>query len=152
MAKSMTKAQIVDALAKATSLGKKDVAGVLEAQADLAYKQAKTGFTVPGLGKLVVVQRKARKGRNPATGETIRIPAKRVPDAVERFINVYTAERTEGEPFNDFFDRVGVKPFEAAVEDLTITPEFSTDNIQEFVDWEREGLYVLERGEGECAV
>ncbi len=45
---------------------------------DLAYKEAKNGFTVPGLGKLVVVQRKARTGRNPATGATIKIPAKKV--------------------------------------------------------------------------
>ncbi|MGE3857911.1 MAG: nitrite/sulfite reductase [Dehalococcoidia bacterium] len=82
----------------------------------------------------------------------LRLPAKRVPDAVERFIAVYQSGRTEGEAFNAFFDRVGVAPFEAAVQDLTLTPEFSTDNIQEFVDWEREGLYVLERGEGECAV
>jgi len=44
----------------------------------MAYKQAKNGFTIPGLGKLVLVNRKARMGRNPATGETIRIPAKRV--------------------------------------------------------------------------
>jgi hypothetical protein len=47
---------------------------------------------------------------------------------------------------------VGAKPFEAAVQDLTVTPKFATDNFQEFIDWEREGLYVLERGEGECAV
>ena len=82
----------------------------------------------------------------------LRLPAKRVPDAVERFIGVYTTQRAEGEAFNAFFDRVGVGPFEAAVQDLTITPEFGSENIQEFVDWEREGLYVLERGEGECAV
>ena len=82
----------------------------------------------------------------------LRLPAKRVPDAVERFIGVYTSQRTEGEAFNAFFDRVGVGPFEAAVQDLTITPNFGSENIQEFVDWEREGLYVLERGEGECAV
>ena len=82
----------------------------------------------------------------------LRLPAKRVPDAVERFINVYESGRTDGEGFNTFFDRVGVKPFETAVQDLTITPDFGTESIQEFVDWEREGLYVLERGEGECAV
>ena len=82
----------------------------------------------------------------------LRLPAKRVPEAVERFLGVYQAQRTEGEPFNAFFDRVGVKPFEAVVQDLTLTPNFGTENIQEFVDWEREGLYVLERGEGECAV
>jgi DNA-binding protein HU-beta len=44
----------------------------------LAYKNAKDGFTIPGLGKLVKVRRKARLGRNPATGETIQIPAKTV--------------------------------------------------------------------------
>ncbi|MEX1021714.1 MAG: nitrite/sulfite reductase [Dehalococcoidia bacterium] len=82
----------------------------------------------------------------------LRIPAKRVPDAVERFLNVYQEQRTGDEAFNDFFDRVGTKPFEVAVQDLTVTPEFATENVQEFVDWEREGLYVLERGEGECAV
>ena len=82
----------------------------------------------------------------------LRLPAKRVPDAVERFIGVYQSQRAEGEPFNAFFDRVGVAPFESAVQDLTITPDFGTESIQEFVDWEREGLYVLERGEGECAV
>jgi len=50
----------------------------LEALVNLAYKNAKNGFTVPGLGKLVLVNRKARMGRNPATGEAIKIPAKRV--------------------------------------------------------------------------
>jgi len=45
---------------------------------NLAYKNAKSGFTVPGLGKLVLVDRKARMGRNPATGETIKIAAKKV--------------------------------------------------------------------------
>jgi len=76
--KAMTKAQIVAALADKTGLTKKDVAGVLAAMTDLAYKEAKMGFTIPGLGKLVVVNRKARMGRNPATGEAIKIPAKRV--------------------------------------------------------------------------
>jgi sulfite reductase beta subunit-like hemoprotein len=82
----------------------------------------------------------------------LRIPAKRVPAAVERFIGVYEGGREAGEEFNAYVDRVGVKPFEAAVQDLSITPKFATDNFQEFIDWEREGLYVLERGEGECAV
>lgn len=77
-AKAMTKAQIVTKLADETGLTKKQVNNVLSAQADLAYKQAKNGFTIPGIGKLVVAQRKARTGRNPATGEPIKIPAKRV--------------------------------------------------------------------------
>ena len=51
---------------------------ILEELAVLAAKQAKVGFTFPGVGKLVVVNRKARMGRNPQTGEAIKIPAKRV--------------------------------------------------------------------------
>jgi DNA-binding protein HU-beta len=57
---------------------KKEVVALVETLVQLAYKEAKNGFTVPGLGKLVVVNRKARIGRNPATGEQIQIPAKRV--------------------------------------------------------------------------
>ncbi len=82
----------------------------------------------------------------------LRIPAKRVPVAVERFVKLYLAERQDGEEFNAYVDRVGIPPFEAAVKDLTVTPVFKTDDFQEFIDWERDGLYVLERGEGECAV
>lgn len=75
--KPMTQAQIVEAIAaRDEQLSKKQVKEVLSSLAELAYKEAKTGFTVPGLGKLVVVKRKARKGRNPATGESIRIPAR----------------------------------------------------------------------------
>ena len=76
--KPMTKTQIMTALAECTCLKKKDVIAVVEALVGLAYKQAKVGFTIPGLGKLVVVKRKARMGRNPATGEAIKIPAKTV--------------------------------------------------------------------------
>ncbi len=78
MAKSMTQSEIVSALADATSLTKVQVRGFLEAQCKVAYKNAKNNFTIPGLGKLVLVNRKARMGRNPATGEAIKIPAKRV--------------------------------------------------------------------------
>jgi DNA-binding protein HU-beta len=77
MAKAMTKAQIVDALAKKMDMTKKDVAAFFDELAALAYKEAKKGFTIPGIGKLVVVNRKARMGRNPATGEAIKIPAKK---------------------------------------------------------------------------
>jgi len=78
MAKALTKAQIVDQLAKKTGLTKKVTGEFLAGPAALAYKQAKNGFTIPGIGKIVVARRKARKGRNPATGEEIRIPARRV--------------------------------------------------------------------------
>jgi DNA-binding protein HU-beta len=50
----------------------------LEEHAKLAYKEAKNSFTIPGIGKLVLVNRKARMGRNPQTGAPIKIPARRV--------------------------------------------------------------------------
>ena len=77
-AKPLTKSQIIVKLAEQNDMTKKDVSAFLDSLAQLAYKQAKKGFTVPGIGKLVVVKRKARMGRNPATGETIKIPAKTV--------------------------------------------------------------------------
>jgi len=77
MAKAMTKAELVTRLAEKNDISKKQVAALLEQLAAIAYKEAKKGFTIPGVGKLVVVDRKARMGRNPATGEPIRIPAKR---------------------------------------------------------------------------
>lgn len=82
MAKAVikTKAQIVAALAAKAEISKKQAAAVLDELVVIAYKGAKekTGFTLPGLGKLILVQRKARMGHNPATGETIKIPAKKV--------------------------------------------------------------------------
>ncbi len=77
MAKPMTKSKIVAALAETVDLPKKSSAAFFEAQASLAYKEAKNGFTIPGIGKLVVRSYKARMGRNPQTGEAIKIPARR---------------------------------------------------------------------------
>lgn len=77
-AKSLTQSQIIAKLAEDNELPKKQVKSLLDNLAALACKEAKNGFTLPGLGKLVLVQRKARKGRNPATGEEIKIPAKKV--------------------------------------------------------------------------
>ena len=81
-----------------------------------------------------------------------RIPAKRVPDAVQRWIELYQAQRQEGEPFEAFVDRVGTQPFEAAIEDLCIPGEFDEENRALFIDWDRLELYRVQRGEGECAV
>jgi len=78
MAKALTKSQIVAGVAEATGLSKKQAVAAIETLACMAYKGAKNGFTVPGLGKLVLVNRKARMGRNPATGATIKIAAKKV--------------------------------------------------------------------------
>jgi DNA-binding protein HU-beta len=78
MAKPLTKSQIAAAIAEKTGVTKKNAVEILDYLADLAYKNAKNTFTLPGLGKLVLVNRKARIGRNPATGESIKIAAKKV--------------------------------------------------------------------------
>ena len=78
MAKAMSKSALVAHFAKKFDLKKKDAAAIFEELARLAYKEAKNSFTIPGIGKLVLVDRKARMGRNPATGQTIQIPAKTV--------------------------------------------------------------------------
>jgi DNA-binding protein HU-beta len=77
MGKPMTKAKIVTALAETADVPKKVSAAYLEALATLAHKEAKNGFTIPGVGKLVVRSYKARMGRNPQTGEAIKIPARK---------------------------------------------------------------------------
>ena len=76
----MTKSALLSALAEKTGLSKKDVVGFVDAMVEMAYKEVKKSgvFIVPGLGKLVKVNRAARMGRNPATGASIQIPAKTV--------------------------------------------------------------------------
>jgi sulfite reductase beta subunit-like hemoprotein len=81
-----------------------------------------------------------------------RLPAKRVPEAVERWIKLYESERTDGEEFNAFADRTGAGSFEEIVKDLTMPVEFSLETMQQFIDWNRSSPYKVERGEGECAI
>jgi Sulfite reductase, beta subunit (hemoprotein) len=81
-----------------------------------------------------------------------RLPAKRVPEAVERWVRLYEAERAEGEAFNPFAERVGAGRFEEEVKDLTLPAEFSLETMQQFIDWNRSSPYKVERGEGECAI
>ena len=81
-----------------------------------------------------------------------RLPAKRVPEAVERWVHLYESERAEGEEFNAFAERVGAESFEAAVKELTLPAEFSLETMQQFIDWNRSSPYKVERGEGECAI
>lgn len=78
MAKSMTKSEIINHLANKTKTTKKVAGQFLEEFVKLSYKEAKKDFVIPGLGKLKVSQRAQRMGRNPATGESIMIPAKKV--------------------------------------------------------------------------
>jgi DNA-binding protein HU-beta len=74
----MTKSQLINYISEETEVPRKTAQKMLEALGAVAYREAKKGFTLPGLGKLVLVNRKARIGRNPATGESIKIPAKKV--------------------------------------------------------------------------
>ena len=100
----------------------------------------------------------AHLGGNYEGGEVVmgkrlkaRIPAKRVPDAVERWVRHYEQNRNDGEEFNDFVERVGADEFEGLVKDLSLPVEFSPEHITHFIDWNRKDLYEVVRGEGECA-
>jgi sulfite reductase (ferredoxin) len=81
-----------------------------------------------------------------------RLPAKRVPDAVERWVRFYEAERENDEEFNAFAARVGTHAFEEQVKDLAMPVEFSLENMSYFIDWSKNQPFQVERGEGECAV
>jgi sulfite reductase beta subunit-like hemoprotein len=82
----------------------------------------------------------------------VRLPAKRVPEAVERIIRNYQAERVEGEEFNPWVARQEAGYFEALIKDLSLPVEFSLETMNHFIDWNRNEPYRVIRGEGECAV
>jgi sulfite reductase beta subunit-like hemoprotein len=82
----------------------------------------------------------------------VRIPAKKVPDVVEQWLRFYESDRTEGEEFNDFADRVGAKEFESVAREIAGPVEFGLDTMNEFIDWTKKVPFVVERGEGECAI
>jgi sulfite reductase (ferredoxin) len=81
-----------------------------------------------------------------------RLPAKRVPEAVERWVRFYESDRQDGELFTAFVDRVGVSEFEGRVKDLTMPMEFNLENMNYFIDYNRQAPFEVQRGEGECAV
>ena len=81
MAKAMTKSQIMASLADKSGLKKKQVAELVDTLVGMAYKEAKNGFTIPGLGKLVLASRAARTmvmRFGPKAGQTIKVPARKV--------------------------------------------------------------------------
>jgi sulfite reductase beta subunit-like hemoprotein len=94
------------------------------------------------------------EGGDVAFGERLklRLPAKRVPDAVERWIRHYESERADGEPFDAFASRVGTGELEGLVKDLSLPVDFGLETMNEFIDWNRSAPFQVERGEGECAV
>jgi sulfite reductase beta subunit-like hemoprotein len=81
-----------------------------------------------------------------------RLPAKRVPDAVERWVRYYESDREPGEEFIAFANRVGTAEFESRVKDLAMPVEFSLENMNMFIDWTKSAPFEVIRGEGECAV
>jgi sulfite reductase beta subunit-like hemoprotein len=81
-----------------------------------------------------------------------RLPARRVPEAVERWIRLYEADREDGEVFNEFVERVGTARMEEEVKPLTMPADFTLDTMEQFIDWSRSDPYAVERGEGECAI
>jgi sulfite reductase beta subunit-like hemoprotein len=82
----------------------------------------------------------------------VRLPAKRVPEAVERWLRRYEAERQDGEEFNAYATRVGTKTFEDDVRDLAMPVEFGLETMNQFIDWTKKVPFVVQRGEGECAI
>ena len=75
-----------------------------------------------------------------------------MPEAVERWLRMYEAEREEGEAFNDYAERIGAVRFEDEVRDLSLPLEFNLENMNHFIDWQRKEPFQVIRGEGECAV
>jgi sulfite reductase (ferredoxin) len=82
----------------------------------------------------------------------LRLPAKRVPEAVERWIRHYEAARAEGERFGAFVERVGTAELERTVKDLSMPVDFALETMNQFMDWNRNVPFQVQRGEGECAV
>jgi sulfite reductase beta subunit-like hemoprotein len=82
----------------------------------------------------------------------LRLPAKRVPETVGRWIRFYESERHDNEEFNAFVDRVGATAFEQLGADLALPAEFSDGTVSDFIDWNRADIFQVQRGEGECAV
>ena len=81
-----------------------------------------------------------------------KVPARRVPDLMSDILTYYRGDRSDGERFNDFVDRVGVAPFEEIAGKYRDVGKLDKQNIDVYMDWGKTMLYKLERGEGECAV
>ena len=82
----------------------------------------------------------------------LRLPAKRVPDAIERWIGYYESSREDGEAWGAFAQRVGTGELEALVKDLSMPVDFGLETMNQFIDWNRNVPFEVIRGEGECAV
>ena len=82
----------------------------------------------------------------------LRLPAKRVPEAIERWIRHYESSREQGEAWGAFTERVGTSELEGLVKDLSMPVDFGLETMNTFIDWNRNVPFEVIRGEGECAV
>jgi sulfite reductase beta subunit-like hemoprotein len=82
----------------------------------------------------------------------LRLPSKRVPEAIERWIKQYEADREDGEEWNEYLARIGTAELEAQVKDLSMPVDFGLETMNTFIDWKRDVPFEVIRGEGECAV
>ncbi len=82
----------------------------------------------------------------------LRLPSKRVPEAIERWIKRYEANREDGEEWNEYLARIGTAELEAQVKDLSMPVDFGLETMNTFIDWKRDVPFEVVRGEGECAV
>jgi sulfite reductase (ferredoxin) len=82
----------------------------------------------------------------------LRLPSKRVPEAIERWIGHYESNREDNEEWNDFAERVGTSELEGLVKDLSMPVDFGLETMNQFIDWNRNVPFEVIRGEGECAV
>ena len=82
----------------------------------------------------------------------MKVPAKRLPEAVRKTVRFYEAERGEGEEFKNFVARVGAAAFQPVFSEFTEVGELNRDTIDTYIDWDKTVKYKLERGEGECAI
>ena len=94
------------------------------------------------------------EGGDTRFGQRVRtkVPAKRMPEAIGKVLTYYADQRADGEPFKDFVERVGAGEFESLLAEFKQMPELNRDTIGYYMDWDKTVKYVLERGEGECAV
>lgn len=82
----------------------------------------------------------------------LRLPAKRVPEAVERWIRHYEGHRQDGESWGAFVERTGTGELEGLVKELSMPVDFGLQTMNQFIDWNRNVPFQVIRGEGECAV
>ncbi|HEX3511577.1 MAG TPA: nitrite/sulfite reductase [Solirubrobacteraceae bacterium] len=82
----------------------------------------------------------------------LRLPAKRIPEAIDRWVRHYEADRQDQESWGEFVARAGAEDLEALVKDLSLPVDFGLETMNEFIDWNRSAPFEVIRGEGECAV